>query len=349
MENRSTALSNLFMLLADDDLSILYSGGFNDSITSKAISLSEINIANADNGFVKMRKKASFLMAECFQNIVRHHDKKVEKTELVGRNFFSTRKVDTAFIISSANVIKEEDSNVLVQKLEQVNKLEKDELKQLYMHALSNNELSDKGGAGLGLIEMARKSGNKLKYDIKEIKDGFYHFYLQLGLGDVNTAKSDYLRSNKALHELLIKNNLFLVYKGDLSKGSFESILNMAESNLDGQIDKDSALRKKVSIVLIELLKNISKHSLKRNGIQTGLLAVGKKGNKFIIGAGNVIKNEEVEPLKEQLKKLQQVDQNSLTETSGLEEIAQNVREPFEFDFTPRDKDRMLYSIFTVI
>ena len=42
-----------------------------------------------------------------------------------------------------------------------------EELKVHYLEKLKTTELSDKGGAGLGMIDMARKSGNKLGYKDK--------------------------------------------------------------------------------------------------------------------------------------------------------------------------------------
>ena len=38
-------------------------------------------------------------------------------------------------------------------------------IRNVYRQMLSTAEISSKGGAGLGLIEMAKKTGNKLDYD----------------------------------------------------------------------------------------------------------------------------------------------------------------------------------------
>ena len=43
---------------------------------------------------------------------------------------------------------------------------------------LSTAEFSKKGGAGLGLIEMAKKTGNKLDYDFITLDDEFSYFIL---------------------------------------------------------------------------------------------------------------------------------------------------------------------------
>ena len=38
--------------------------------------------------------------------------------------------------------------------------------------------MSKKGGAGLGFIDIARKSGNKLEYHFEKINDDYYFFII---------------------------------------------------------------------------------------------------------------------------------------------------------------------------
>ena len=53
-------------------------------------------------------------------------------------------------------------------------------MKRYYKEVLNETEISKKGGAGLGLIEMARKSGNKLAFDFTEVNSVYSFFYLHL-------------------------------------------------------------------------------------------------------------------------------------------------------------------------
>ena len=54
--------------------------------------------------------------------------------------------------------------------------ISKDELKTLYKEILNNEEFSEKGGGGLGLIDIARRTGQELGFDFKKI-DGDYSFF----------------------------------------------------------------------------------------------------------------------------------------------------------------------------
>ena len=60
-----------FEQFIDDNFCLLYAGNINDEITDKIIGLSEHHFENKE-GFSQTKKKVSFLLAECFQNIIRH-------------------------------------------------------------------------------------------------------------------------------------------------------------------------------------------------------------------------------------------------------------------------------------
>ena len=50
----------------------------------------------------------------------------------------------------------------------------------LYEKLSTNNELSDKGGAGLGFITIAMKSGNKITPQFETINDKYSLFLLEI-------------------------------------------------------------------------------------------------------------------------------------------------------------------------
>jgi hypothetical protein len=68
--------------------------------------------------------------------------------------------------------------------LETVNNLEMPELKDYYNNIISNTEISERGGAGLGLVDMAIKSGNKLRYNVYEYDNEKSLFTLNITLNE---------------------------------------------------------------------------------------------------------------------------------------------------------------------
>jgi hypothetical protein len=68
----------------------------------------------------------------------------------------------------------------LQARIDRINAMDKDELKQYYQDVLSLEGFSEKGGGGLGFIDIARKSGQKLNYEFLKIDENFSFFSLYI-------------------------------------------------------------------------------------------------------------------------------------------------------------------------
>ena len=56
--------------------------------------------------------------------------------------------------------------------------MDKGEIRKLYREIIQNMELSSKGGAGLGFLDMARRSGQKLQFAFEPIDEQHSFFYM---------------------------------------------------------------------------------------------------------------------------------------------------------------------------
>lgn len=70
----------------------------------------------------------------------------------------------------------------LKAKLDQINKLNPEEIRDKYKELMTQMEFSDKGGAGLGLLDIARKSANKFEYDFRKLGDKKSYFTLKVSI-----------------------------------------------------------------------------------------------------------------------------------------------------------------------
>jgi hypothetical protein len=82
----------------------------------------------------------------------------------------------------AGNPIRKENMPKLEKTLEHINSLDKDGLKDLYKEIIKNTTISDKGGAGLGFVDMARKSGEKLEYEFPDMSAEYYFFCLKVNV-----------------------------------------------------------------------------------------------------------------------------------------------------------------------
>jgi hypothetical protein len=345
----------------------VYQGGFNDVITEKIVSLSEYNIKNRAE-LKKMRKKLSFIMVESFQNIIRHAPE-VSENEDSGKpsSIFFVRNIKNTYFITSINLIDNVKAQILSGKLNHINSLDSEELKTLFIEILSDDNLSDKGGAGLGLIEMARKSGNNISYDFLKVSKEFSYCYLTFRLENADI-DDDYIaelnikENLKQFHKEILDNNILVFYKGDFSQESVIPVLKMIEDNMSKVAIDDVIKRKKTYNVLVEVLQNISRHSCLSHSSKPGLFMIGNDGDKSVIYAGNLINNDEVAALKNRLDNVKSQTHESLNimyrdtlregpknntggAGLGLIDIARDSEGKFNFDFKKVDNDKSFYSI----
>ena len=87
---------------------------------------------------------------------------------------------DNTYTISAGNMVTAETKNALTKKIESLNKLNNYELKDLYKKTLKEGMFSEKGGGGLGLIELARESSGHLGYAFDDTDNNLSFFTLNV-------------------------------------------------------------------------------------------------------------------------------------------------------------------------
>jgi len=121
-------------------------------------------------------KKMLIIMVESLENIYKY-------TEITFENYhpkFFVEKFEDHFLLSAGNTVYNKDIDKLKNKIDKINKLDRDGLKKLYKETITDGKFSSKGGAGLGFIEMAKISGNKIDYRFEEINNELSYYFLDL-------------------------------------------------------------------------------------------------------------------------------------------------------------------------
>jgi len=168
-----------YSTMVANSVKLVYEGEITHQITKALTALAESQMITDDESTVT-QKKVFHVIVECLQNITKHADVISEKDEngRTGKGIFVVIKEDTNYIISSGNIISNNKIPIISGLLKSINSTDKDGLKELYKTQIKEGRISEKGGAGLGLIDMARKSGNKLEFNIQEINSNFSFFIL---------------------------------------------------------------------------------------------------------------------------------------------------------------------------
>ena len=82
--------------------------------------------------------------------------------------------------ISTGNYIKNDKIEVLTELIEKANSLNKVELKQLYLQKLRDAGFTDSGGAGAGIVDVARLLSEKIKYKFTNLNNNISFFTLNV-------------------------------------------------------------------------------------------------------------------------------------------------------------------------
>ncbi len=116
-------------------------------------------------------KKIYSVATECLENIFKYAD--TDESESI---MFEILVENGVVKINSSNVLKHVKIAKLEYNIDLVNSLDKIELKKLFKHKIQTRKISELGGAGLGLIIIARKIDGKILYNINELNSHYASF-----------------------------------------------------------------------------------------------------------------------------------------------------------------------------
>jgi hypothetical protein len=297
-------------------LMFVYRGVVTNENSSSLLMLLEKEMENSEFGFIG-RKRLFMFVLESLQNVSRHSDKN-DHGEM---SLVVYSKTDNGYTVTTGNVIESDRIEGLKSKLEEINNLESGEIRSVYRQMLSNAEFSSKGGAGLGLIEMAKKTGNKLDYDFIGLDDRLSYFILSKtvdsgGVG-MHSSHEDAAFRGKAvaqLEHLMSENNVYLIWSGHLSPDIGKEVISFTETKLSEE-DVDSRLRRKVFSILVESLDNVAKYSPgleaeEKFGMPVAMIWLD--GRVYTVTTGNLIRNDKVAALTEKLELINKCDKAEL-------------------------------------
>lgn len=176
--------------LRSDKILFLHKGSITRELIELVVGALEQSVTNLEKDR-KVRRKITNVFIEVFQNIGFHG---VKDSQFSSSDMVIVLSLPNCYKIGTTNLIHKEDQSVIEEKIRLINSMSEDELREAYKDALSNNEFSDKGTAGLGLLDIARKSGQKLYCEFEEANDQycFFHFETKIAKetsGDKESSK----------------------------------------------------------------------------------------------------------------------------------------------------------------
>ena len=243
----------LYDALAGDRLTFLYSGLFHDEHTARLITLGE-EFLEQEGTDKSVRGKLAFIMVEAYQNIIRHRAALSPELEQgVARSVFLLRSRDSQHEVTAINPVTNADASRLTTTLEGLRGLDLKQMKQVFLRGLQSEERTERGGAGLGLIEMARRSGHALHHGFASVDPAHQLFALRVLIGKsaiwVGSTEDVF-----ALHRIVAQQGVSVLCRGRLASGEQEVVMRIIERDLDDDRSRSDA-RMRAFLAATELLQ----------------------------------------------------------------------------------------------
>jgi len=173
----------LFKKLLEHNIVLVYQGVITHSIIATFTKVIE-NSLKERNQSNKTLKKVFNIMVESLQNISQHSHSIDKVFSEKGCGIILISEDDKYFHITTGNIVDEKAKNIISENINNVNSLDKSGLSDLFKDKLSTGRISEKGGAGLGFIDMRKKSDNKIEYFFQPLEDNLFFYVI-----NVKTAK----------------------------------------------------------------------------------------------------------------------------------------------------------------
>ncbi len=302
----------------EDFIEYVYRGNFTENITGNILNLTEAKFVN-DLEIINSKKRISYLLIESLQNVIRHHDK-IETDNIKSKSLFVIQKTTDSIYITTANIIKNKKVEALEDYLKKISGLSPEELKQEYHKILNNGVISEKGGGGLGIVTMARRSDGHIRYRFEHIDDTYSYYYFQIRLilkahMEAEANRLVHLDRISNFHTILNKENILLNFNGSFAFKNLEAILPVIEAHSIGGMH----VMQKVFNLTVKLLRNIVNYADEFESDESetaknsrGVFLLSKKSGKLLMTAGNLILNEKVIILKNKIDILNHSTNDSL-------------------------------------
>jgi hypothetical protein len=170
-------------MLEKDSILYSYSGLLSQGL------IEEIGIVlkakmNAEEATPTLTQKIFSVFIEQVQNIMTFsQENEIENDNNAGFRegvvAIGKENANEMFVISG-NAVSIGDKEKISQMIDKINQMDKDNLKSLYKEQLKNNTDITKRSAGLGLIDMARKSSKPISYYFEPLPNECAYFIIKV-------------------------------------------------------------------------------------------------------------------------------------------------------------------------
>lgn len=295
-------VNSVFQALRQDAHTFLFSARFHDEHTARLIALGE-SIFTTGPGQSKGR--IAFLMVEAFQNVIRHRAPMPPALEAAqGRSMFMLRWLPSGPEVITANPVAKEHVPVLEENIARLKGADAAALKRMFLNTLSQEHDGNRRGAGLGLIEMARRSGSDPGHSVRGLGPDRSLFVLTIRVGNARQHDAS-LADAAVFHGVTVQNDLMLLYCGTTVPSIDSALLQMLENDVVADQERGRALGRAFMAASAWLRSDPDR-------LGKSIVWVSRNGAHFIIALGQRMAPAAADRLMAQVAEVNALDRSEL-------------------------------------
>ncbi|HRN35708.1 MAG TPA: SiaB family protein kinase [Flavobacteriales bacterium] len=173
--------------LEKQQIMLAFKGDLSPELIAAILNLVEHKMVGHESD-PRMRKRVFNVVMECLQNLF-HHNRHVPHGGGHDREACEERQGvvmiacgNNGYSVLTGNSMARTEVDDLKDRLDRLNQYGPEQLRELYQSTLGNGKFTASGGGGLGLIDIARKSGGKLEYGFVPLDGSNTFFSLNVNL-----------------------------------------------------------------------------------------------------------------------------------------------------------------------
>ncbi len=166
---------DLYDELEKQRIMLSFKGGLSPELITALLGIVErkLDVIEPDG---RMRKRVFNVAMECLQNLYLHNTRPGSENATEPQGVIMIAHGEQGWTVLTGNFMSTAEVSALKAHLDRVNGCEPEQLRDLYKATLNDGRFGPAGGGGLGLIDIARKSGRKLEYGFVPL-DGSNAFF----------------------------------------------------------------------------------------------------------------------------------------------------------------------------
>jgi len=173
-------ISKIREVMAKEGIVFSFSGMISQSLTSFMVETAKKQLEEMGEN-AKMTRNMFLIAIEQLQNIMSYSKEK----DIIDGNIYTSPGVlvigydrdKSKYYVNSSNEIVESDIEKVSSRIDILNTMDRERLRKYLREKLRSAEDLHDRGAGVGFIEMAKRSSEKLEYNFERI-DGKLYFHI---------------------------------------------------------------------------------------------------------------------------------------------------------------------------